>query len=96
MTTNSLPPQDLLDKMHQFPGPFVFKAIGRPDGEFAARIVSIVRLTLEQDFDAPFQVRETTSGRHISVTIEPYVQSSQEVINVFNAIREIDGLVMML
>lgn len=93
---NNLPPQDLLDEMHSFPGKFVFKAIGRTNDDFVERVVAIVRATLEQDFDAPYELRETTGGRHVAVTIEPWVESSQQVIDVFAAIRNIDGLVMLL
>lgn len=93
---NQFPAQELLDKMHSFPGRFVFKAIGRTNDDFAERVIAIVRATLEQDFDAPFQLREATGGRHVAVTIEPWVESSQQVIDVFAAIRNIEGLVMLM
>lgn len=93
---SQLPPKQLLDEMHSFPGRFVFKAIGRSDNDFADRVVAIVRATLEQDFDAPYELREATGGRHIAVTIEPWVESSQQVIDVFAAIRNLEGLVMLM
>lgn len=93
---NSLPPKELLDEMHSFPGRFVFKAIGRSNDDFAQRIIATVRAALEQEFDAPYELRETSGGRHIAVTIEPWVESSQQVIDVFAAIRDVDGLVMLL
>lgn len=82
--------------MHQFPGRFAFKAIGRSNGDFAERVVAIVRSTLAQDFDAPYELRETTSGRHVAVTIEPWVESSDQVMQVFAAMRNVDGLVMLM
>jgi len=93
---SQLPPQELLDEMHSFPGRFVFKAIGRANDDFVTRVVAVVRATLEQDFDAPYEIRETSGGRHVAVTIEPWVESSEMVIRVFSAIRELDGLVMLL
>lgn len=90
------PPQELLEKMHTFPGPFTFKAIGTTDDDFAMRVVAIVRSTLEQEFDAPYAIRETTGRRHVAVTVEPWVESSQQVIDVFAAIRTVDGLVMLM
>lgn len=93
---SELPPLELLDEMHSFPGRFVFKAIGRANDDFVARVVAVVRTTLEQDFDAPYETRETSAGRHVAVTIEPWVESSEMVIQVFTAIRQLDGLVMLL
>ena len=90
------PPQELLEKMHTFPGRFVFKAIGTADDDFAMRVVAVVRSTLEQEFDAPYSTRETTGRRHVAVTIEPWVESSQQVIDVFAAIRTVEGLVMLM
>ena len=39
----TLPPADLLQATHRFPCPYMFKAIGRVEGGFAARIVAAVR-----------------------------------------------------
>lgn len=93
---NHLPPQELLDATHTFPGRFSFKAIGRANDDFALRVVAAVRATLEQDFDAPYALRETAGGRHVAVTIEPWVESSRQVIDVFAAIRGVEGIVMLM
>ena len=92
----SLPARELLDAVHQFPGQFVFKAVGRADGEFVDSVVAIVREVLEQDFDPPFETRGTPAGRHIAVTVVACVQSSEEVLLVYARIRELPGLVMLL
>jgi putative lipoic acid-binding regulatory protein len=90
------PSRELLESVHQFPGKFVFKAVGRADGEFVAGIVASVRTALEQEFDPPFETRETPAGRHIAVTVVPWVESSDEVLLVYERIREVPGLVMLL
>ncbi len=92
----SLPARELLDAVHQFPGQFVFKAVGRADGEFVDSVVAIVREVLEQDFDPPFETRGTPAGRHIAVTVVACVTSSEEVLLVYARIRELPGLVMLL
>ena len=92
----NLPPKELLEEMHSFPGKFTFKAIGLTDDDFVQRVISVVRTTLQQDFDAPYEIRETTGRRHVAVTVEPWVESSQQVIEVFSAIRTIEGLVMLM
>ncbi|MEK6258574.1 MAG: DUF493 domain-containing protein [Planctomycetota bacterium] len=93
---SQLPPQELLDATHQFPGKFLFKAIGRSEDEFAARVVAVVRETLSHDFDPPHDLRHTTGGRHVAVTVEPWIESSEQVLVIFARIRELPGLVMLM
>ncbi len=90
------PPRELLDETHSFPGRFMFKAIGLANDDFVSRVVATVRVALKQDFDAPYEMRETSGGRHVSVTIEPWVESSGQVIEVYTAIRNLEGLVMLM
>ena len=96
MSENQHPPRELLDETHSFPCRFTFKAIGLANDDFALRVVAAVRATLAQDFDAPYELRETSGGRHVAVTIEPWVESSQQVIEIYAAIRNLDGLVMLM
>lgn len=91
-----LPARELLSAVHQFPGEFVFKAVGRAEGEFVARVVAAVRETLQYDFDPPFEIRETPAGRHVAVTVIPWVDSPDEVLSVYARIREVPGLVILL
>lgn len=93
---SELPPKDLLEKMHAFPGKFVFKAIGKSEDDFAQRVVAVVRSALQHEFDPPHEIRTTSGGRHTAVTIEPWVESSAQVIDVFAAIRDLEGLVMLM
>lgn len=93
---SQLPPQELLDATHQFPGKFLFKVIGRSDDEFAARVVATVREALSHDFDPPYELRHTAGGRHVAVNIEPWVESSEQALVVYTRIREVSGLVMLM
>jgi len=91
-----LPARELLESVHKFPGQFVFKAVGRADGDFVARVVNCVRTALELDFDPPFESRETPAGRHVAVTVTPQVESPDAVLLVYDRIREIPGIVMVM
>ena len=91
----SLPARELLDAVHQFPCKFVFKAVGPAGGTFVGTVIDEVRATLSHEFDPPFEIRETPSGRHVSVTVSPWVESSEEVLLVYARIREIPGLLML-
>ena len=85
----------LLEETHQFPGPYMFKAIGKSEAGFALRILDAVRAGLEEDVELPYHLRETAHGRHISVTLEPMIESAPQVLDIYRRIREVPGLVMV-
>jgi putative lipoic acid-binding regulatory protein len=93
---SSLPTFDLLEKTHAFPCPYVFKVIGKADQGFLARVVAAVREALLIEVDPPYRVRAAVGGRHLSVTLEPVVQSAQQVVAIYRRLGVLDGLVMLL
>jgi putative lipoic acid-binding regulatory protein len=91
-----LPSIELLESVHQFPGPYVFKAIGRADNGFVGRVVAAVRDELAQGTDPPYSFRQAVGGRHVAVTLEPTVQTARQVLDVYRRIRNVVGLVLLL
>lgn len=90
-----LPPIDLLESTHTFPGPYMFKVIGRSERGFVARTVAAVRDQLAVPGDPPYSVREAVGGRHVAVTLEPVVQTAQQVLDIYGRLKSLVGLVMM-
>ncbi len=90
-----LPSIELLENTHTFPGPYMFKVIGRVENGFAARVVAAVREELAAEFDPPFRTRETAGGRHVSITLEPTVATAQQVLAVYRRVRKLAGLVVL-
>jgi putative lipoic acid-binding regulatory protein len=86
---------ELLESTHGFPGPYMFKVIGRVENGFVARVVAAVREELEEDADPPYRLRHTSNGRHVSVTLEPCVDSAWQVLAVYRRVRDLPGLVML-
>jgi hypothetical protein len=93
---SDLPSIQLLENTHRFPCPYVFKAIGRAENGFVGRVVAAVRTELAQEIDPPYTFRQAVGGRHVAVTLEPTIQSPQQVLAVYRRLRTIVGLVMML
>lgn len=93
---DNMPPIELLESTHQFPGPYMFKVIGRVENGFVARVVAAVREELAGGDDPPFTYREAVGGRHVSVTLEPTVQTAHQVLAVYGRIRTLAGLVMVM
>ena len=92
---NSLPTFDLLEEAHVFPCPYLFKVIGKPEQGFLARVIAVVREELLIEIDPPYRVREAVGGRHVSVTLEPVVQSAHQVLAIYRRLGALDGLVML-
>jgi putative lipoic acid-binding regulatory protein len=86
---------ELLESTHDFPGPYIFKVIGRVDNGFIARVVAAVRDELHGEEDPPFSVRQTVGGKHVAVTVEPIVQTAEQVLLLYRRLRRTAGLVML-
>ncbi len=89
---DNVPTAELLESTHEFPGPYLFKVIGRCEQGFVARTVAAIRDQLDGDVDPPYRVRETAGGRHVAVSIEPQVQNAWEVIAVYQRLSSLPGL----
>jgi hypothetical protein len=92
---NLLASVDLLEKMHAFPSPYLFKIIGSAEEGFVARVIAIVREELAIDVDPPYRLREAVGGRHVSITLEPVVQSAHQVLAIYRRLSALDSLVML-
>jgi putative lipoic acid-binding regulatory protein len=90
-----LPTIKLLESTHTFPGPYMFKVIGRTDLGFVARTVAAVREEMGDAEDPPYKVRESVGGRHTAVTLEPVVQTARQVLAIYRRLSRTVGLVML-
>ena len=93
--TTDLPAIQLLESTHHFPGPYMFKVIGSVQDGFVARVLAGVRDEIGSQVDPPHRLQQTVSGRHVSVTLEPRMQSAEQVLAVYRRIRSMSGLVMV-
>jgi putative lipoic acid-binding regulatory protein len=91
----NLPPLELLEDTHTFPGPYMFKVIGKAEGNFLARTVASVRLELGLESDPPFRVRESVGGRHLAITLEPFVTSAAQVLAVYRRLSANEGITLL-
>jgi putative lipoic acid-binding regulatory protein len=91
-----LPTTELLESTHQFPCQYTFKAIGKAEGGFVARVVAAVREELGCADDPPFTLRQATGGGHVAVTLEPRMQTAVQVLAVYRRLLGTAGLVVLL
>jgi putative lipoic acid-binding regulatory protein len=90
------PSIELLESTHHFPGPYMFKVIGKAEDGFVARVVAAVRDELHEDADPPYRLRQATGGRHVSITLEPHVRTAHQVLAIYGRIRQTSGIVLLL
>ncbi len=89
------PSIELLEATHRFPGPFMFKVIGRSEEQFVARVLAAVRTSLGDDNEPAFSIRKTANGVHTCVTVEPEVPSAAAVVEIYSQLKNVDGVMML-
>lgn len=87
---------DLLNQMHQFPTAMMIKVIGANHPTFVARVVAAVRVEIVLEMDPPYSVRETPNGRHVAITLEPTLRDAEQVLAVYEVLRKVEGVVMLM
>jgi len=91
-----LPPVELLNSTHQFPGPFVLKVVGKAEDGFLGRVVATAREKSGLPADPAFTVRQSTTGKHVSVTVSIDVKDAEQVLEIYSALSNLQGLELLL
>lgn len=86
---------ELLQSTHHFPGTYLFKAIGRDEQSFVARVVAAVRRETHAEFDPSYRLRSTAGGEHVAISLNVEVISPEQVLAVYERLRSVEGLVML-
>lgn len=87
---------ELLHETHEFPCPYLFKAIGKDESDFVAQVLAAVRTVVGEEIEPPFNLRKSRNKKHVSVSIEPTVDGPAQVVAIYDNLKVIDGLVMLL
>ncbi len=89
------PSLELLESVHPFPGTYQIKAIGNSAGGFAERVISAVQEELPTPSELDYSVRNTQSGRHVSLTLDVTVQTADQVRAIYARLQQIEGLTLL-
>lgn len=81
---------DRLNEVHSFPGPYTFKVIGANSEEFFDSVVQVVNDALGSGADADVSTRESSGGKHLSVTVSVEVDDAETVLEVYAGFRELE------
>jgi putative lipoic acid-binding regulatory protein len=91
-----LPPIELLESTHQFPGPYIFKIITNTDEGTLKNILSVLQTALKLPSLPVYTSRLSESGKHTSLTVELELQKAQEVHLVYEALYKTPGVLLLL
>lgn len=86
--------RELIESTHSFPCNYIFKVVGYHRNQFTDRVLDATREVVGGAMTIKHSTRETRSGKHISVTIEPYLDESDQVLAIYEKIRELDDVIM--
>ena len=87
---------DLLNNTHEFPQPLMVKVIGKQQTDFVKQVAQLVESHLQLPEPPQVQTRETAGGRHVSVTLEPTFESAEQVLDLYEQLRALPDVVMLL
>ncbi|MEM8679482.1 MAG: DUF493 domain-containing protein [Planctomycetota bacterium] len=87
---------DLLNNTHEFPQPLMVKVIGKQHSDFVKQVAQLVESHLQLTEPPEVQTRETAGGRHVSVTLEPTFESAEQVLDLYEQLRALPDVVMLL
>jgi uncharacterized protein len=87
---------EALNRIHTFPGGFMFKIIGENSPEFLARVVQAAVTVVGPRATPSVTTRESAHGRHQAVTMVVEVASADLVLDIYAALQGIQGVRMLL
>ncbi len=78
--------KEKLENNHDFPGEYIFKFIVKP--EHQKQVESLVE-------GAEIKLKPSSGNKYVSVTMNKKMNSSQEVIDVYNQAYKIEGIIAL-
>ncbi|MFM7073520.1 MAG: YbeD family protein [Planctomycetota bacterium] len=87
---------ELLNQTHAFPTRVVIKVIGVNRVTLLTEVVTCVRSEMSFEDPPEYTTREARGGRHIAITIEPMLEHAEQVLAIYDRLRKLEGIVMLM
>lgn len=86
----------MLEDHHCFPCSYMFKVIGYNSGEFAQEARRAAEAVLGPLTDeGSICSRSSGGGKYLAVTIDTKLESPEQVLEVYDGLHALDGMVML-
>ena len=92
MTDKLYPTIESLEAVHTFPCWFTIKAIGINTDVFTVAVRDAVSIVMLDPNRLKIKARESSTGKHISMSLDVYVDNAGQVQQLYAQIKEIDAL----
>ena len=92
MSTERASARDLLEAQHDFPGPFEFRLVVQPEAR--ASVVTAIAAVVAAV--GTVSQRESKKGTYLSIRVEAQVDSADQVLDVWEVLKGLDGVIMSL
>ncbi len=89
---NGLPPLELLEEHHTFPGRYTFKLIGNTNSNLEADAIRVGGEVSGFPDEVTTSVKKSSKGKFSSVTLSVYVKTAHQIHALYVELRKIDGL----
>jgi putative lipoic acid-binding regulatory protein len=87
----------LLEEYHQFPCVYAFKAIGQDSPEFKDAVQEAAQGVLGALYwGSELMAKPSSKGKYISITVETEVKDAAQVLEVYAALKKVEGLVVLV
>lgn len=87
----------MLEEHHCFPGPYTFKVIGFGHDEFAAEVRAAAEGVVGPLTDRfAVRTRPSSGGKYHAVTLEVEAGGADQVLGIYEALRAVEGVVMLV
>lgn len=81
-----------LEAVHTFPGSYMFKVIGVNTEKFVLQVVQAATLATKGGEKLSLKTKESTAGRHVSVTLTADVEDAEMVLEVYRLLQTVDDV----
>lgn len=88
--------RERLNDVHEFPETYIFKVIGANSEDFVSRVVQATINVIGAEPDLEVSTRDSTAGRHVSVTLAAEVDDADTVLAVYEMLRSLEGVRFLL
>jgi putative lipoic acid-binding regulatory protein len=93
---SGLPPIELLDSVHEFPGEYTVKAFGPHNQLFVDGVTTAAALHHAKSGVPEISARASSKGTYICVTAVVWVSTADEVHRLYEAVQQVPGLKRVL
>ncbi len=89
-------PQDSAPEGLTFPCEYPIKAMGENRDDFQQTIYQCIKQHAPEVSLESIQIKNSKTGKYLSVTVLVYAQSREHLINIYQDVRQLDGVVWTL